>query len=80
MTPAERAEIIELAGTPGISEREIHRRTGRSRDTVKRVLTSHRQAMGDQERPADRPVVGFVPAGAPDTRRGMPRVSASPMF
>lgn len=62
VTPDERTLILDLAATPGVSEREIARRTGRSRDTIKRTIVQHRPATSHQERPADRPATGFTVA------------------
>ncbi|MFJ2521379.1 hypothetical protein ACIOWF_20620 [Cellulosimicrobium cellulans] len=62
LTPDERTLILDLAATPGVSEREIARRTGRSRDTIKRTIVQHRPATSHQERPADRPATGFTVA------------------
>lgn len=56
VTADERTLILNLAATPGVSEREIARRTGRSRDTVKRTIDQHRPEASHQERPNDRPV------------------------
>ncbi|MFJ2301022.1 helix-turn-helix domain-containing protein [Oerskovia paurometabola] len=67
VTAEERAMILDLAATPGISEREIHRRTGRSRDTIKRTIDRYGPATGTdhhQHRPADRPATGFTVASA----------------
>lgn len=67
VTAEERAMILDLAATPGISEREIHRRTGRSRDTIKRTIDRYGPATGTdhhQHRPADRPATGFTVARA----------------
>lgn len=73
VTAAERALILDLAAT-GISEREIHRRTRRSRDTIKRTIDRYGPADAvDQDRPAtgaslprmvDRPATGFTVARA----------------
>ena len=55
--------ILSLAANPDVSEREIARRTGRSRDTIKRTIDNHRPAASRQDQPADRPATGFtVPA------------------
>ena len=66
VTAEERAMILDLAATPGISEREIHRRTGRSRDTIKRTIDRYGPAPigADQPRPADRQATGFTVARA----------------
>ncbi|MBE7702282.1 helix-turn-helix domain-containing protein [Oerskovia sp. Sa1BUA8] len=73
VTAAERALILDLAAT-GISEREIHRRTRRSRDTIKRTIDRYGPADAvDQDRSAtgaslprvvDRPATGFTVARA----------------
>lgn len=67
VTDDERELILSLAANPDVSEREIARRTGRSRDTIKRTIDNHRPAASRQDqptgRPADRPATGFtVPA------------------
>ncbi len=67
VTDDERDLILSLAANPDVSEREIARRTGRSRDTIKRTIDNHRPTASRQDqptgRPADRPATGFtVPA------------------
>ncbi|MBN0042249.1 hypothetical protein JN535_19025 [Cellulosimicrobium cellulans] len=67
VTDDERELILSLAANPDVSEREIARRTGRSRDTIKRTIDNHRPAASRQGRPtgrpAARPTTGFtVPA------------------
>lgn len=65
VTAEERALILDLAARPGMSERAIHRRTGRSRDTIKRTIDRYGPATStDQHRPADRPATGFTVARA----------------
>lgn len=69
VTAEERAVILNLAATPGISERAIHRHTGRSRDTIKRIVAQYGPAtVTDQDQPADQPVdrlpTGFTVATA----------------